>query len=92
MHTVTLEQVGCLSAGLDATTVFERVDALELTPGSRSYRLREMCWNETHKAAQHTRRIGGCGEDTLVGHARDFATLLDASWSASASDSPFALY
>jgi pyruvate-formate lyase len=64
---------------MDATTEFERVDALELAPGSRSYRLREMCWSGTHEAAMHKKRIVGCGEDTLVGHARDFAALLEAS-------------
>ena len=57
----------------------ENLDALELLPDSKSYRLREMCLNETHKAARHTRRIDGCGEDTLTGHARDFATLLESS-------------
>jgi pyruvate-formate lyase len=55
------------------------LETLALAPESRSYRLREMCWNETHTAAQHTRQIDGCGEDTLTGHARDFAALLEAS-------------
>jgi formate C-acetyltransferase len=53
--------------------------ALELTPGSRVFRLREMCWSGTHEVALHNERIAGCGEDTLVGHARDFAALLEAS-------------
>jgi pyruvate-formate lyase len=64
---------------MDPTTELESVDALELTPGSRSFRLREMVWNRTHEAALHKKRIVGCGEDTLVGHARDFAALLEAS-------------
>ena len=64
---------------MDSMTAFGRVDALELAPGSRSFRLREMCWSGTHEAAVHRRRIVGCGEDTLVGHAKDFAVLLEAS-------------
>jgi pyruvate-formate lyase len=64
---------------MEVTTVFESVDTLELTPGSRTHRLREMCWHGTHEAARHTARIAGCGEDTLVGHAKDFAALLEAS-------------
>ena len=57
----------------------ERAEALELASDSRSFRLREMVWNRTHEAAVHTRLIVGCGEDTLVGYARDFAALLEAS-------------
>jgi formate C-acetyltransferase len=64
---------------MDSTTDLESADALELVPGSRSDRLREMCWRGTHEAARHSGRIEGCGEDTLVGHARDFAALLEAS-------------
>jgi formate C-acetyltransferase len=64
---------------MDSTTELESLNALELVPGSRSDRLRKMCWRGTHEAAQHTKRIVGCGEDTLVGHARDFAALLEAS-------------
>jgi formate C-acetyltransferase len=64
---------------MDVTTAFESVDELELASDSRSFRLREMCWRGTHEAALHTKRIVGCGEDTLVGHARDFAALLEAS-------------
>jgi pyruvate-formate lyase len=64
---------------MDRSIEMETLETLALVPESRSHRLREMCWNETHKAAQHTRRIDGCGEDTLVGHARDFVTLLDSS-------------
>jgi formate C-acetyltransferase len=57
----------------------EGAEALELAPDSRVYRLREMCWRGAHGAARHSKRIAGCGEDTLVGHARDFAALLEAS-------------
>jgi pyruvate-formate lyase len=64
---------------MDRSIEIEDLDTLELAPGSKSFRLREMCWRGTHEAAQHTRRIVGCGEDTLVGHARDFAALLEAS-------------
>ena len=64
---------------MGTVTGLERVDALELDPGCRSFRLREMCWRGTHEAAVHRKRIVGCGEDTLVGHARDFAALLKAS-------------
>ena len=64
---------------MDRSIEIENLDTLELAPESRSFRLREMCWRGTHEAAQHTRRIVGCGEDTLVGHARDFAAVLEAS-------------
>jgi pyruvate-formate lyase len=64
---------------MEVTTVFESVDTLALLPDSRSRRLREMCWHGTHEAARHTARIAGCDEDTLVGHAKDFAALLEAS-------------
>jgi pyruvate-formate lyase len=64
---------------MEATTELERVGALELAPGSRSFRLREMVWSGTHEAALHTKRVVGCGEDTLVGHAKDFRAVLEAS-------------
>jgi len=52
---------------------------LELDPASRSHRLRDMYWEKTHEAAMVRRSIVGCGEDTLTGHARDFAARLEAS-------------
>jgi len=64
---------------MDRSIEIEYLETLELAPESRSYRLREKSWQETHKAAQQIRRIDGCGEDTLVGHARDFAALLETS-------------
>ncbi len=64
---------------MDPSIVLESLESLELASDSRSFRLREMVWNGTHEAAVHTRLIVGCGEDTLVGHARDFAAVLEAS-------------
>ena len=64
---------------MDSMARLEHMDTLALAPGSRSARLRERVWNRTHEAALHSKRIVGCGEDTLVGHARDFATVLEAS-------------
>ncbi|MBM3190436.1 MAG: hypothetical protein FJZ90_17175, partial [Chloroflexi bacterium] len=52
---------------------------LALSPASRIHRLREAYWRRTYGAAAVRRRIVGCGEDSLVGHARDFAALLEAS-------------
>ena len=52
---------------------------LDIHPTSRSYRLREMYWNKTHLEAVIRKSVVGCGECTLVGHARDFAALLEAS-------------
>ncbi len=52
---------------------------LELESGSRSDRLREMHWQKTHDQAMAIRPIAGSGEDTLIGHATDFANLLEAS-------------
>lgn len=51
----------------------------ELNPASRSFRLREMSWDKTHEAAAVRRPITGSGDASLTGHARDFATLLEAS-------------
>ena len=64
---------------MDTTTEFECADALELASGSRSCRLREMVWSRTHEAALAKKRITGSCQDTLLGHARDFAALLEAS-------------
>jgi hypothetical protein len=64
---------------MDSTTMLESIEALELAPDSRSHRLWEMTWNRTHEAALHKKLLVGCGENTLVGHARDFAMLLEAS-------------
>jgi formate C-acetyltransferase len=43
------------------------------------HRLREMYWAGTYRQALVHVPIEGCGEDTLIGHARDFAALLAAS-------------
>jgi len=51
----------------------------ELVPGSRTDLLREMYWAKTHERARVRVPIQGCGEETLVGHARDFASLLASS-------------
>jgi pyruvate-formate lyase len=52
---------------------------LDIDQDSRTYRLRQMYWDKTHEEGIVSKKVIGCGEDTLVGHARDFATLLDAS-------------
>jgi len=51
----------------------------EREPEGRSYRLREMYWARTHDAALCRAAVAGCGDGSLVGHARDFAALLAAS-------------
>jgi formate C-acetyltransferase len=51
----------------------------ELVPGSRSDLLREMYWAKAHERARVRKPVQGCGEEGLVGHARDFAALLEAS-------------
>jgi pyruvate-formate lyase len=38
-----------------------------------------MVWSRTHEAALAKKRITGSRQDTLPGHARDFAALLEAS-------------
>ena len=53
--------------------------ALELDPGSRSFRLRGMYWRRTHEVALSREKVTGSGKDTLTGHAEDFAAVLDAS-------------
>ena len=52
---------------------------LELIPTSRISRLRQAYWSKTHGRAVVRKAIVGCGEDTLIGHARDLALLLEAS-------------
>lgn len=57
----------------------EKEIQLDISPDERAFRLRQMYWDGTHEEAVVVKRIAGCGEDTLAGHARDFATLLEAS-------------
>ncbi|MDP7146951.1 MAG: pyruvate formate lyase family protein [Pseudomonadales bacterium] len=52
---------------------------LDLDPDSRIYRLRDMYWQKTHLEGVGQKNVAGSREDTLVGHAKDFAALLDAS-------------
>ncbi len=52
---------------------------LELEANGRIDRLREMYWDKTHEAAIVQKPVAGSGESTLTGHAKDFASLLDAS-------------
>ena len=62
-------------------TLLENEDLiqLELDPASRSFRLREIYWDKTHDKALVRKQIVGSGENTLTGHAKDFAILLEAS-------------
>ena len=64
---------------MDTMIELESTGALDLASGSRSFRLREMYWSRTHEAALVEKRIAGSCEDTLLGHAKDFAALLEAS-------------
>jgi len=50
---------------------------LELDPNSRSYELREMYWNGEYNKHLVSKVLVGSGEPTLVGKAKDFATMLD---------------
>jgi len=52
---------------------------LELNPTSRSFMLRDMYWEKSHNKALVRKQTTGSGENTLTGHAKDFATLLEAS-------------
>jgi pyruvate-formate lyase len=63
---------------LYATLEWEK-GALELSPEDRSFRLRESYWSGTYEPVPDEKPIMGCGEDTLTGHAKDFAALLAAS-------------
>ncbi len=51
----------------------------EIDPSSRIYKLREMYWNKAHNAGLVRKEIHGSGEDTLIGHAKDFSALLESS-------------
>ena len=59
---------------------------LELSPLARSYRLRARYWYHAHLASVARKPLVSCGEDNLLGHARDFATLLEASEPAIQAD------
>ena len=50
---------------------------LELDPQSRSHTLREMYWNGEHDRFRESRVVVGSGDQSLVGKARDFETLLE---------------
>ena len=50
---------------------------LDLAADSRSYNLRGMYWNGEHEKCRLSKVLEGSGEPTLVGRARDFATLLE---------------
>ncbi len=50
---------------------------LELEPKCRSYKLRERYWNGEHNQYLVSKVLVGSGEPTLVGKAKDFATVLD---------------
>ena len=52
---------------------------LELSPTTRTFRLREMYWEKTHNGSLVRKEISGSGDDSLTGHAKDFAILLEAS-------------
>jgi len=52
---------------------------LDLSPDSRSHQLRRMYWDGEHKAHLTTQVLMGSGKPELVGRARDFATLLEAT-------------
>ena len=52
---------------------------LDLSPGGRVDRLREMYWRGTYRGAVARVGIVGSGEDNLIGHAKDFAAVLAAS-------------
>ena len=50
---------------------------LELANNSRSYQLREMYWEGAQYKYLSSKVLAGSGESTLVGKARDFATMLE---------------
>lgn len=52
---------------------------IDIESNSRSFRLREMYWNNTHNQGIVRKDVAGSGENTLIGHAKDFAALLEAS-------------
>lgn len=55
------------------------MQSLELDPRSRSHELREMYWRGEHETYRLRQVMVGSGLPTLVGKARDFETLLDAT-------------
>ncbi|MBD3182187.1 hypothetical protein GF312_07840 [Candidatus Poribacteria bacterium] len=52
---------------------------LDIDPNGRSYKLREMYWTKNHNKGLARKKVEGSGEKSLVGHAKDFAILLEAS-------------
>jgi pyruvate-formate lyase len=67
---------------MDISTSVRENEALilfEFQPESRSERLRRQYWDKAYLQTLRLKPVVGCGEDTLVGHASDFAALLAAS-------------
>jgi len=61
----------------DSIIVMDASPKLDST--SRSLKLRQLYWNKAHNAGLIRKEIEGSGENTLVGYAKDFAALLEAS-------------
>jgi len=57
----------------------ERMHNLDIDPESRSFRLRRMYWNAEQNAHLQSAVLTGSGEKSLVGRAKDFAIVLDAT-------------
>jgi len=62
---------------LPGETMELNLQELELAPNSRSYKLREMYWDGEYQKHLVSKVLVGSGEPTLVGKAKDFATMLD---------------
>ena len=67
---------------MDTSTSVRENEALivyEVQPEGRSERLRRQYWDKAYLQTLRFGPVAGCGEDTLTGHAQDFAALLAAS-------------
>ena len=67
---------------MPANTIVRETDReikLDIAPEERGYRLRQMHWDKTHEEGVKVAKVIGCGENTVIGHARDFAALLERS-------------
>ena len=55
------------------------IDRTDTPLSPRIHALREMYWAKTHAALTEAKVIEGSGDPSLVGHAKDFAALLEAT-------------
>jgi len=63
----------------DAVKTVKHVEFPHLQSDTRIYNLREMYWSKSHLDGVTTKNVAASGENTMLGHGKDFAALLETS-------------